>query len=80
MLIIEKVCNLTNAIFFWLVLPETRRLPLEEMNYLFTHSPWIVPGSKPTEYIPHDLENRAAELQQKEAAVTNTDVEEHKNE
>jgi hypothetical protein len=61
---------LTNAIFFWLFLPETSKLPLEEMNYLFTHSPWIIPGSKKTEYISHDLENRAAELSRKEATVS----------
>ncbi|KAE9362881.1 general substrate transporter [Stipitochalara longipes BDJ] len=68
------VCNLTNAIFFWLFLPETSRLPLEEMNYLFTHSPWIIPGSKKTEYISHDLETRAAELSRKEATVSEAGV------
>ena len=30
------VCNFTNALFFWAVLPETAKRPLEEMNYLFT--------------------------------------------
>jgi hypothetical protein len=44
------------------------------MNYLFTHSPWIIPGSKKTEYISHDLENRAAELSRKEATVSETGV------
>jgi hypothetical protein len=70
---------LTNAIFFWLFLPETAKLPLEEMNYLFTHAPWIVPGSKRTEYVSHDLENRVGELQQKEATVAHTEVD-HKEE
>ncbi|PHH50038.1 putative glucose transporter rco-3 [Ceratocystis fimbriata CBS 114723] len=38
------VCNFTNAIFFWAVLPETVGRPLEEMRYLFTEAPWFVPG------------------------------------
>ena len=49
------------------------------MNYLFTHAPWIVPGSKPTEYISHDLENRAAGLAQKESTVSQIEVD-HKDE
>jgi hypothetical protein len=36
------ICNFTNAIFFYLFLPETAKLPLEEMNYLFTNAPYIV--------------------------------------
>ncbi|KAI0472906.1 MFS transporter [Xylariaceae sp. FL0804] len=62
------VCNFTNAIFFYIVLPETKRLPLEEMNYLFTHAPWIVPGSDRTAYRAHmaeDLERRAEEMREK---------------
>jgi len=67
------VCNFTNAVFFYLVLPETKRLPLEEMNYLFTHAPWIVPGSDRTAYqanMAADLERRAGELAEKEGHVT----------
>jgi hypothetical protein len=44
--------------FFWLFLPETARRPLEEMNCLFTHAPWIVVGTSKESYISHDLENR----------------------
>jgi hypothetical protein len=44
------VCNFTNAIFFWLVLPETALRPLEEMNHLFTHEPWIVPGTQTKQF------------------------------
>lgn len=77
--LIFQICNFTNAVFFWLFLPETAKLPLEEMNYLFTHAPWIVPGSKRTEYISHDLENRVGELQHKDASVSHTEVE-HKDE
>lgn len=36
------ICNFTNAVFFYLFLPETARKPLEEMNYLFTHAPILV--------------------------------------
>lgn len=36
------VCNFTNAIFFWALMPETKQLPLEEMNLLFS-GPWFVP-------------------------------------
>lgn len=38
------VCNLSNAIFFWLFLPETARRSLETMNAFFTEAPWSVPG------------------------------------
>ncbi|KAN0099283.1 general substrate transporter [Hyaloscypha variabilis] len=68
------ICNFTNAIFFWLFMPETSKLPLEEMNYLFQHAPWIVPGTKKSEYISHDLETRAAELAGKEATVSESGV------
>ncbi len=40
------VCNLTNAIFFWCYLPETKGLNLEDMNELFRDHPLFVPGSK----------------------------------
>ncbi len=42
--ILFVVGNATNAIFFWLMLPETAKKPLEEMNYLFSNTPWIVVG------------------------------------
>ncbi|KAK8069534.1 hypothetical protein PG994_006150 [Apiospora phragmitis] len=48
--IVFTVCNFTNAVFFWLVLPETKQVPLEEMNYLFTNAPWIVVGADKTKY------------------------------
>ena len=56
------ICNLTNAIFFWLLLPETARRPLEEMNYLFNNAPWIVVGTSKDSYNNHDLENRLTEI------------------
>ncbi|KUI57707.1 High-affinity glucose transporter [Cytospora mali] len=62
------ICNFTNALFFFLVLPETKNLPLEEMNYLFTNAPWIVPGTDKAAYTANlnaDLERRAGEIREK---------------
>jgi len=63
------VCNVTNAIFFWAFLPETKLVPLEEMNALFTNSPWFVPGIKRDDYMTHDLEHRVEEVERKHSAV-----------
>ncbi|KAL4763080.1 sugar porter family MFS transporter [Aspergillus foveolatus] len=49
--IIFCVCNFTNAIFFWLILPETALRPLEEMNALFKNEPWLVPGSQTKNFV-----------------------------
>ncbi|KKA29359.1 hypothetical protein TD95_001954 [Thielaviopsis punctulata] len=45
------VCNFTNAVFFWMVLPETAKRPLEEMRYLFSEAPWFVPAMKKDELV-----------------------------
>lgn len=50
------VCNFTNALFFWAILPETKKIPLEEMNELFNKAPLFVAGK--TLYVPHELDNR----------------------
>jgi len=66
------ICNFTNAVFFYLFLPETARLPLEEMNYLFTNAPFLVARYDKTAYQAHyaeDLERRALEIEQKSTAV-----------
>ncbi|KAJ4417807.1 hypothetical protein N0V82_005973 [Gnomoniopsis sp. IMI 355080] len=44
--IVFIVCNLTNGIFFWAFLPETKGLNLEDMDELFFTSPTFVPGSR----------------------------------
>lgn len=62
------IFNFSNAVFFWLTLPETKLLPLEEMNYLFNHAPWIIPGSDKSSYtanLAEDLERRAGEIREK---------------
>lgn len=63
--ILFVVCNFTNAVFFWALLPETARRPLEEMNYLFSNAPWIVPGSDESTYISHDLEAKFEAIETK---------------
>lgn len=66
------ICNFTNAVFFYLFLPETKNLPLEEMNFLFSESPILVAGHDKNKYkarYAEDLERRAVEIQGKHAAV-----------
>ncbi|KAI9707873.1 MAG: hypothetical protein M1820_004479 [Bogoriella megaspora] len=40
------ICNVTNGLFFWAFLPETKGLHLEDMDALFQESLTFVPGSK----------------------------------
>jgi len=66
------ICNFTNALFFYLFLPETARLPLEEMNYLFTNAPWLVARHDKGAYAAgyaDDLERRALEIEGKRDTV-----------
>ncbi|CAM1508598.1 Fc.00g054460.m01.CDS01 [Cosmosporella sp. VM-42] len=62
------VCNFTNAIFFWAVLPETAKRPLEEMRYLFTEAPLFVPTMDMEKFAAgQDLERRLEEVEQKQS-------------
>ncbi|KAM0135125.1 hypothetical protein ACHAP3_005216 [Botrytis cinerea] len=73
------ICNFTNALFFYLFLPETARKPLEEMNYLFTHAPILVPGTDKASYnagYAADIERRAQEISDK----SGVDVEHYQGE
>ncbi|CAG7990604.1 unnamed protein product [Penicillium nalgiovense] len=63
------ICNFTNAVFFWLLLPETKRVPLEEMNQMFTNAPWIVPGTRKQDYMSYDLERKVEEQEVKQSAL-----------
>ncbi|UPK93714.1 hypothetical protein LCI18_004649 [Fusarium solani-melongenae] len=65
--IVFIVCNFTNALFFWAVLPETAHRPLEEMRYLFTEAPLFVPSMDKSRFAAgQDLERRAEEVSQKQ--------------
>jgi hypothetical protein len=63
------VCNATNAIYFWCVLPETRKLPLEEMRYLFTEAPIFVPTMDRSKARSGDLERRVEEAERKQEVI-----------
>lgn len=70
------IANATNALFFYLLLPETARRPLEEMNYIFSHAPWIVPGSERKSYQSHDLEATMQAYEEKTKRTENEEVKE----
>ncbi|OCH86847.1 general substrate transporter [Obba rivulosa] len=44
--LVFAVCGCSNALFFWAFLPETKGIPLEELDDYFDHVPLFVPGSK----------------------------------
>ncbi|XXH03691.1 hypothetical protein Hte_010097 [Hypoxylon texense] len=46
--VLFAVCNFTNAVFFYLVLPETKRVPLEQMSTVVfaREAPWVVVGRR----------------------------------
>jgi MFS family permease len=74
------ICNFTNALFFYLFLPETKNLPLEEMNYLFTNAPYLVAGHDKSKYragYADDLERRAVEIREKGGVHPEEEHDEH---
>ncbi|GAM89638.1 hypothetical protein ANO11243_076770 [Dothideomycetidae sp. 11243] len=62
------ICNITNAIFFWAFLPETKGVPLEEMNRLFKESSWFIPGQK-LRRGPTELTELRMEIEEKNHAT-----------
>jgi hypothetical protein len=70
--VLFTVCNFTNAVFFWVFLPETARRPLEEMNYLFEHAPWIVVGTSKDSYISGDIERRLEQVADEKGVLAET--------
>ncbi|KAI5371027.1 putative major facilitator, sugar transporter, major facilitator superfamily [Septoria linicola] len=67
------VCNFTNAVWFWMIQPETAKRPLEEMNYLFTNAPLFVPTMNMKDFDNHDLEHRVQEVERKGAVVSHVE-------
>ncbi|KAI0325330.1 general substrate transporter [Cubamyces sp. BRFM 1775] len=59
--LVFAVCGFTNALFFWAFLPETKGIPLEELDAYFESMPLFVPASKV--YVP-DGQTREEELRQ----------------
>jgi sugar transport protein len=57
------ITNITNALFFWAFLPETKGLNLEDMDELFYNSPLFVPGTHwtPSSHVDADVERIAAD-------------------
>lgn len=71
-----EVCNATNAIYFWCILPETAKRPLEEMRYLFTEAPYFVPTMDRSKVYSNDLERRVEEAERKQGAGIEVDARE----
>jgi hypothetical protein len=68
------VCNFTNAIFFWALLPETSKVPLEAMDNLWENAPWFVPTMRRKDYLA-ELEQHKEEIEEKQATVHVTHLE-----
>ena len=67
------ICNFTNALFFWAFLPETRKIPLEEMHGLFTKLPLFVAGKNVNDYREPDLERRVASIAEEKGIDINVE-------
>src|SRR3979490_577825 len=68
------VTNFTNGLFFWDFLPETEKVPLEEMKRLFTDAPWFVPSMDRKSYSHREVNVRAEELAEKTRDVTHVEL------
>jgi len=64
------ICNFTNAIFFYCLLPETSKVPLENMDKLFDSS-WWVPGwsQEHIDSLRKELEERTEEIKEKDSGA-----------
>ena len=67
-----QVCNFTNALFFWAILPETAKRPLEEMRYLFTEAPWFIPSMDRSKFAV-EIDRRVEEQEHKQEAIETTE-------
>ncbi|KAH7097624.1 general substrate transporter [Auriculariales sp. MPI-PUGE-AT-0066] len=57
--LVFAICGFSNAIFFWAFMPETRGIPLEEIDEYFERTPIFIPTS--SGYVP-DAHSRENEL------------------
>jgi hypothetical protein len=64
--LVFAVCSLSNALFFWAFLPETRGIPLEEVDAYFAKVPLFVPRST---VAVGDMEAREREMREEGARV-----------
>ncbi|KAI5799947.1 putative MFS sugar transporter, partial [Geopyxis carbonaria] len=64
--ILFTVCNFTNAIFFWALLPETSKVPLESMDKLWENAPWFAPSTQRKDYLG-ELEKVKEEIDHKQS-------------
>ncbi|VUC23055.1 unnamed protein product [Clonostachys rosea] len=67
--IVFVVSNITNAAFFWSFLPETGKVPLEEMKRLFTESPLFIGSSDTSKYVSHETSQLAWQINEKHQDV-----------
>lgn len=71
------LCDITNALFFYLYLPETKGLSLEAMDDLFTNSSWFTPTSTwvpPLEVNPDALAEKKEEMMMNEGSDGRKDI------
>ncbi|KDQ49680.1 hypothetical protein JAAARDRAFT_616077 [Jaapia argillacea MUCL 33604] len=64
--LVFAICCMSNALFFWAFLPETKGIPLEELDAYFERVPILVPGSG---VIVRDARAREEELRRGEVYV-----------
>ncbi|KAI6784836.1 uncharacterized protein J7T54_007930 [Emericellopsis cladophorae] len=68
--ILFVVTNITDALFFWSFLPETGKVPLEEMRRLFSESPLFVGSRETSQYFTPNASQLAHELDEKHQVTT----------
>jgi hypothetical protein len=51
-------------------LPETKRLPLEEMNRLFSNSPWLIGWRDMSAYTTPEIDEEASKVEKKLSVTT----------
>lgn len=61
-----------NAIFFWVILPETVKHPPKEMNYFFTNASLFVPTIEKTDPRPMTW-RRVEEVERKQSYVAHAE-------